>query len=670
MRFRFLFIYAAAVVSLMLAPGRALAFSMGEIRVLSAYNLPFRAEIPALTDGRRDLDVSLGDDFDYERVGVERPAFLKDFKVTVADHPTMAGQMLITITSADPVSLPSFNLVVKARLGGGIILENYFLVLDLKRNVGLELPAPSEGEKQAMAKIAEELSALKPGAPPRAQEPAAPPVDELARIRREEEEATAKEQAARPVPAQSPSPAVEEKIVVQDIVPAPPPPPPVAEQPAPAVEQKVEAPPPAPKVERAAPVAVAAPVSAAGLYVVRGGDTLYRVARGMGSSDADRDRIVVALWRDNPGAFIKGNLHGLKAGARLDTARLEETVKTITPEEARRIIAGQWPAWRDKAQSAAASATAPGKMPAPPAAGPPAGETRVALGKPLVDVKAPVDKLPFKTAIMAALSGWKASHDKGDLDTYLESYAATYRTGNEDRKTLEARARKEGVGQQPLPVDIAGAVITQREGYVEVALPAPPGSQTGARTLHLIQEKGQWRIAREETAPAHAEVKQAAAPAPGAPAAGRPFVVHVASFKTAEPAARLVELLRLKGYNAFEVYSHVAGSGEWRRVVIDRFPTAQEADSFAQEVKVTGLARYTRILRLPYAIRLGPPTDETQARAAERAFAAMGIPAYVAVDEHSGAAITLVGAYETEAQARAAMGKLPGVGAQAEVVAP
>lgn len=664
MHSRFLRILILAIVSLGLFPSRALAFSMGEIRVMSAYNLPFRAEIPALTDGRRDLDVSLGDDLDYERVGVARPAFLKEFKVTVADHPTMAGQMLITITSAAPVSLPSFNLVVKARLGGGVILENYFLALDLKRNVGLELPAPSEDEKQAMTKIAEELSALKPGAPPRKEEPAAPPVDELDRIRREEQEAVASEQAA-PASA-APAPPVEEKIVAQDIV--PPPPPVVVETPAPAVEEKkTETPPPAPKIERAAPVAVAAPVTEEGLYLVRGGDTLYRVAGGF-ASGAERDRVVVALWRDNPGAFIKGNLHGLKAGARLDTSRLDETVKTISPEEARRIIAGQWPAWRDKA-APAASAVAAEKKPSAPAAAP-AGETRVALGKPLVDVKAPVDKLPFKNAIMAALAEWKASHDKGDLAKYLESYAAAYRTGNEDRKALETRARKEGVGQQPLPVDMAGAVITQRDGYVEVVLPAPPGAKTGARTLYLVQEKGQWRIAREEAAPVRAAVKQAEAPAPSQPAAGRPFVVHVASFKTAEPAARLVELLRLKGYNAFEVYSHVAGSGEWRRVVIDRFPTAQEADAFAQEVKVTGLARYARILRLPYAIRLGPPTDETQAKAAERAFAAMGIPAYVAVDEKSGAAITLVGAYETESQARTAMGKLPGVGAQAEVVAP
>ena len=64
-----------------------------------------------------------------------------------------------------------------------------------------------------------------------------------------------------------------------------------------------------------APAAAAAPSAQVDEYVVKQGDTLYRIATRTQRSGVSLDQMLVSLFRGNPQAFIDNNMNLLKAGA-------------------------------------------------------------------------------------------------------------------------------------------------------------------------------------------------------------------------------------------------------------------------------------------------------------------------------------------------------------------
>lgn len=71
---------------------------------------------------------------------------------------------------------------------------------------------------------------------------------------------------------------------------------------------------------------------------VRPGDTLSRIARANMPAEVSLDQMLVALMRANPGAFIRGNVNLVKAGAELAVPAAEEAA-AIPAAEARSVIA-------------------------------------------------------------------------------------------------------------------------------------------------------------------------------------------------------------------------------------------------------------------------------------------------------------------------------------------
>ncbi|MBF0170495.1 MAG: hypothetical protein HQK87_05320, partial [Nitrospinae bacterium] len=154
-----------AAVALLLSPLTASAFSLGEIEVVGSYQSQFSARIPAFVDGKEGLEVELGNVADYIKVGAKRPSFIDDLSLIVVNHPTLPGAKLIRVESSGPVATPSFNLVVKATLGAGKVMENYFLAVDFQRKMAVEsAPAPESDEE--LLKIAEEMRRLRQGVGP------------------------------------------------------------------------------------------------------------------------------------------------------------------------------------------------------------------------------------------------------------------------------------------------------------------------------------------------------------------------------------------------------------------------------------------------------------------------------------------------------------------------
>ncbi|HUG22758.1 FimV/HubP family polar landmark protein, partial [Piscinibacter sp.] len=90
-----------------------------------------------------------------------------------------------------------------------------------------------------------------------------------------------------------------------------------------------------------APAVVAQPAPAAvDEYRVRRGDTLYGIAGRTQREGASLEQMLVALFRDNPDAFIADNMNRLKAGAVLSVPSAD-TAQAVSNSEAREIIQAQ-----------------------------------------------------------------------------------------------------------------------------------------------------------------------------------------------------------------------------------------------------------------------------------------------------------------------------------------
>jgi pilus assembly protein FimV len=80
--------------------------------------------------------------------------------------------------------------------------------------------------------------------------------------------------------------------------------------------------------------------AASGEYRVRSGDTLARIAGQVKPSGVSLDQMLVALYQQNPNAFVGQNMNRLRAGQILNVPSAE-TAREITNTEARNIIVAQ-----------------------------------------------------------------------------------------------------------------------------------------------------------------------------------------------------------------------------------------------------------------------------------------------------------------------------------------
>lgn len=94
-------------------------------------------------------------------------------------------------------------------------------------------------------------------------------------------------------------------------------------------------------------------------YLTKRGDTLRQIAVKLKLEDASVEQMIVGLYRENTGAFVKGNLNRLKVGQTL-TVPNAETLEGISQEDAVKEIKLQtanWSAYRARLSSMAARST-------------------------------------------------------------------------------------------------------------------------------------------------------------------------------------------------------------------------------------------------------------------------------------------------------------------------
>jgi pilus assembly protein FimV len=119
------------LLSALMTPGALYALGLGEIKLNSALNQPFDAEIElvaATADDLGALRASLANGETFTRYGLDRPAFLAEFNFSVAT--AADGRDVLRVTSPRPVTEPFVTLLVEANWPRGRLLREYTVLLD------------------------------------------------------------------------------------------------------------------------------------------------------------------------------------------------------------------------------------------------------------------------------------------------------------------------------------------------------------------------------------------------------------------------------------------------------------------------------------------------------------------------------------------------------------
>jgi pilus assembly protein FimV len=266
----------------LLSPVTLYALGLGEIRLNSALNQPFNADIELIAASAEELTslkVGLANNELFSRYGLDRPAFLNSFDFSISRG--RDGRATIKVTSSRSVTEPFVTLLVEASWARGRLLREYTVLLDPP------VFMPTQPEQQAQAPVTTPQTGAQTG-----------------RIERQQ-----------PAPQAEPEPEPERRV--------PSPAAPVAE-----AREEASTPPPA----------------ISGDYTVQRNDTLWRIASTVTPGGPRTiNRTMIALFRANPDAF-NGNINRLRSGSVLRIPDIAE-IESIPTADASAEVARQAAEW-------------------------------------------------------------------------------------------------------------------------------------------------------------------------------------------------------------------------------------------------------------------------------------------------------------------------------------
>jgi pilus assembly protein FimV len=493
-------------------PGAAQALGLGEIHVDSGLNEPLAANIDLVGATADDLDgikVSIANRETFQQFGVDRSAFLSGvaFKISRDSR----GRPVLAIRSKDACTEPLLNMLVDLRWDGGELIRQYTLLLDP--------PGFPPAAHSAEARVAAAGSVASP-ANVRAAVTDAPNETARAAV-----VATPVNETARPAAAEP----VARELVAHE---------PVAREQGSPKTMKVGA--------RA---------------------TLRGVAWRVGSrSDADLNRMMIAIFRANPSAF-EGNINRLRRGAVLKIPSAAE-VSVISVADANHEVSAQMKAWHASplAASAARSVAPAGAV---PAGAVPAGA-----------VPGSAD-----SAAIATAAGAGAHLSAGGAATPAETTL--------DRKVEQLESRLDELRNQ---LDRENDALVNAQARLTLAEKAPPagGSQpTGPQPMGSpasgSQAAGSQAIGGRGLAASIAAILALGSAAFGL-SAWRRRRAPQAAFQTAEPkSASLAPLPVGAREGAHEAATSSAPVREQPRAVRLETPAAPPATAFPDDVDIEAL---------------------------------------------------------------------------------
>lgn len=267
------------------------AIGLGDIRSNSHLNQPLSAKIELLstsTQEAKQVQVRLASSDVFNRVGIDRPAYLNSLKFTST---IQNGKPVILVSSSQPIKEPFLNFLLEVSWPKGQLLKEYTVLLDPP----VLLQSSNTSESNAAA------------------------------VRAEPKAAGGFVQRPNPVQRQLPVRNQQGQVSVRDGIkldsPAP-------QQATPAQQNK-----PAPSRSRKSK------------YRVKSGDTLYKIAARVKPRGISADQMMVALFRANPDAFRKGNINRLKAGSKLKVPSTSKA-KSLGNSAAKKVIRQHYAEWK------------------------------------------------------------------------------------------------------------------------------------------------------------------------------------------------------------------------------------------------------------------------------------------------------------------------------------
>jgi len=318
-------------------PMAANALGLGEIKLNSALNDKFNADIPvvgATSDELDSLEVKLAGMNQFTQAGLDRPDALNQLQFVVVRN--VDGTSFVHITSNAAMREPFLDFLVDAEWNNGELIREYTVLLN-PPTFQTANAAPTASTPAAQPAPAPAAST----AAPMAAVPVPVPVP-----------SAATQAAAAPSPTETPAAQAPAEVAA-----APQPAPTAASTPAPAAS-----PPPAP-----APSVEQAPAQRAlgtNYGPIHRGETLSSIAKSVRPEGVTLNQMMVAIYQANPEVFMH-NINRMKTGyiLRMPTA---SDAQAVSVTDANSEVREQMQAWRSghieaapPASTAAAAAAAP-----------------------------------------------------------------------------------------------------------------------------------------------------------------------------------------------------------------------------------------------------------------------------------------------------------------------
>ena len=320
-------------------PMAANALGLGEIKLNSALNDKFNADIPvigATSDELDSLDVKLAGLSQFSQAGLDRPEVLSQLQFLVVRNPD--GTSYVHITSNQAVREPFLDFLLDANWNNGELIREYTVLLNppaFQTANAASAPAQQAAQPAAPAPVA---AAPVPVPVPA---PAMQPSSASAEVVAPAEQAPAQQQAPAEVaaaPQQQPAPAE-------------------------ATPEPTASPPPAP-----APSVEQAPAQRAlgtNYGPIHRGDTLSSIARSVRPEGVTLNQMMIAIYQANPEVFMRSNINRMKSGyiLRMPTA---SDAQAVSVTDANNEVRAQMQAWRENraVEAAPNAATAASTSPA------------------------------------------------------------------------------------------------------------------------------------------------------------------------------------------------------------------------------------------------------------------------------------------------------------------
>jgi pilus assembly protein FimV len=270
-------------------PTWASAVTLGPINVLSNLGEPLKAVIEVLDlQGEQNLTVALAPADEFSKAGNTRSILMQSLKLGIVQQ---GRRSVITLTTDKPLDQPIYGLLLELTANGETSIAEFAVL-------------PEEA-----VKVAEPATANEPAVAEETVTPAPAPVaaDSPTKPTTPTAQASAEDQPVAVIPGADPT----------ELAPKP-----------------------------AENLALVESQPTSRQHAVQRGQNLTVIARQYSVATADLNKFIAATFSENPDAFVKNNLHYLKAGAVLALPS-EEAVSMVDDRTARTTITSQWQTFKE-----------------------------------------------------------------------------------------------------------------------------------------------------------------------------------------------------------------------------------------------------------------------------------------------------------------------------------